>query len=60
MIDIMSMDYINFMNKYLSTFGGLGNDTDTIGVAREEVAAVVNVFAQVLFSASSQLCHLLF
>jgi hypothetical protein len=40
----MSMENFNFSHKFLSTFDGVGDDADTIGVAREEATAIINVF----------------
>lgn len=54
LIDRMSMENFNFPHKFLSTFDGLGDDANTIGVAREEAAAIINVFAK------SSLCHVIF
>lgn len=46
MIDRMSMDNFIFLLKFLPTFDGLRDDADTIGVAREASAAIINVFAK--------------
>ena len=58
----MSKEYFNFLNKYLATFDGSGDDAGVIGEAKEEAAAAIIEFVksadlyQVLLSFSYHLC----
>ena len=62
MIVSMTKDYFKFLNKYLATFDGSGDDADAIGAAKEEAAAAIIEFVkssdlyQVLSSFGSHLC----
>ena len=57
-IDSMSKEHFNFLNKYLATFDGSADDADVIGEAKEEAAAAITEFVksadlyQVLLSCS--------
>jgi hypothetical protein len=45
-IGSMSKEYFNFLNKYLATFDGSGEDADVIGEAKEEAAAAIVEFVK--------------
>ncbi|XP_048566290.1 eukaryotic translation initiation factor 3 subunit M-like [Triticum urartu] len=42
----MTKDYFKFLNKYLATFDGSGDDADAIGAAKEEAAAAIVEFVK--------------
>uniref|UniRef100_A0A0E0KM11 Eukaryotic translation initiation factor 3 subunit M n=1 Tax=Oryza punctata TaxID=4537 RepID=A0A0E0KM11_ORYPU len=42
----MNKDYFNFLNKYLATFDGSGDDADAIGDAKEEAVAAIVEFVK--------------
>lgn len=46
MIDSMNKEYFNFLNKYLTTFKGAGDDADAIGDAKEEAVAAIIEFVK--------------
>jgi translation initiation factor 3 subunit M len=45
-IDSMSKEYFNFLNKYLATFDGSSDDAEVIGEAKEEAAAAIIEFVK--------------
>lgn len=46
MIDSMSKEYFNFLNKYLATFKGSDDESATIGDAKEQAVAAIIEFVK--------------